>query len=319
MKPAMDEAIKKLVSAGMQAQTAGPHPDPDLLAAYAENSLAPHDRDNLLTHLAACADCRDVLYLAVPEVDTQEVLRPAYRPPRLAVRWATLAASVVIIGAVLLNNRELFHQNSSRVVQTYNQAPLGKVAELKEPLAEKPAEERTPAIQAAAKVLPPVKHMTAKPQASMQFDQTGQVRLSVPVAGATVSNEVASAQSRSADSTLLASEQAARATPTPEWSISPNGEVQHSIDSGRTWQAVPVAEGASFTAIAALGNDVWVGGHAGALYHSTDAGRSWAKIDPVSTDDITHIEFSDPLNGLLNTANGAIWITSDGGRSWHSK
>ena len=30
---------------------------------------------------------------------------------------------------------------------------------------------------ADAKVLPPVKHMTAKPKASMQFDQSGEVRL----------------------------------------------------------------------------------------------------------------------------------------------
>ena len=67
---------------------------------------------SLLTHLAACADCRDALYLAMPEVDTQPVLRPSYRSPRLAVRWATLAASVVILGAVLLTNREMFYQHS---------------------------------------------------------------------------------------------------------------------------------------------------------------------------------------------------------------
>src|SRR5439155_7238965 len=105
----MDTAMKKLVSARLQAQAAGRHPDPELLAAYAEHTLAPDDRHRLLTHLAVCADCRDALYLAIPEVDPQPVTRPSYKSPRLAVRWATLAASVVILGAFLLTNREMFY------------------------------------------------------------------------------------------------------------------------------------------------------------------------------------------------------------------
>ena len=43
--------MKKLVSACLQTQAAGPHPVPELLAAYAENSLSPQDRHTLLTHL----------------------------------------------------------------------------------------------------------------------------------------------------------------------------------------------------------------------------------------------------------------------------
>src|SRR3954468_13656396 len=127
----MDAALKKLVFARLRSHAAGPHPVPELLAAYAENSLSAHDRHNLLDHLAACADCRDALYLAMPEVDTQPVLRPSYQSPRLAVRWGTLAASVVIVGAVLLTNREIFYQHSPRI-QTYTDAPSQKVAELKE-------------------------------------------------------------------------------------------------------------------------------------------------------------------------------------------
>src|SRR3954465_14276359 len=114
----MDAAMKKLVSARLQAQAGGPHPAPELLAAYAANGLSSDDRHTLLDHLAACADCRDALYLALPEVDRQPVLRPSYKSPRLAVRWATVAASVVIVGAVLLTNREIFYQHSPRI-QTY--------------------------------------------------------------------------------------------------------------------------------------------------------------------------------------------------------
>src|SRR3954470_4526788 len=143
----MDAALKKLVSARLRSQAAGPHPDPELLAAYAENSLSAHDRHNLLDHLGACADCRDALYLAMPEVDTQPVLRPSYKSPRLAVRWATLAASVVILGAVLLTNRELFYQHSSSV-HPYTEAAPEKLAELKGPTADQSADTRPSAIQA---------------------------------------------------------------------------------------------------------------------------------------------------------------------------
>ncbi len=315
----MDAAMKKLVSARLQAQAAGAHPDPELLAAYAETSLSPHNRDSLLTHLAACADCRDALYLAMPEVDTQPVRRPTFRPPRLAVRWATLAASVVILGAVLLTSRGMFYQHSPSA-QTYTIAPLQKVAELKEPIAGQPvADTRAPAIHTEAKVRPPAKHMTAKPQASMQFDQSGQVHLSAPQAAASGANQAVAARVSSEAGAIAQTEQADKAASRLDWGLSPNGEVQRSRDSGKTWQVVPVAESSSFRAISAPGYDIWVGGNAGALYHSADSGQTWTKVSFVSTDDIIRIEFSDPQDGLLSTANGQVWSTSDGGRNWHSK
>jgi Photosynthesis system II assembly factor YCF48/Putative zinc-finger len=315
----MDAALKKLVSGRLQAQAAGPHPDPELLAAYSENSLSPLDRHNLLTHLAACADCRDALFLAMPEVDTQPVLRPSYKSPRLAVRWATLAASVIVVGAVLLADRGIFNQHA-RIEQRSADATSEKVAELKAPsMADQasPADDKVesaPAINRVAKVRPPLKHMTAKPQASMQFDQSGEVHFAS--AQADSGTDQVSAARVSSEEKAFAKDK--KATLPVNWSLSPNGDVQRSLDSGKTWQSLPVA-GSPFRAISSVGNDIWVGGSAGALYHSADSGQSWTKVDPVSTDDITHIEFTDLQNGLLNTANGQVWSTSDGGRTWHSK
>jgi hypothetical protein len=207
----------------------------------------------------------------------------------------------------------MFYQHSLRV-QPDTAASPPTIAELKQPTVDHSAETRAPAIPAAAKVNPPLKHMTAKPRASMQFDQSGEVHFASPQA---------SSGAKQAAGARLSSDEASFALDKKDvspvsWSLSPNGDVQRSIDSGRTWQSLPVA-GSPFRAINALGNDIWVGGNAGALYHSADAGQSWTKISPVSTDDVTHIEFSDAQNGLLNTANGEVWTTSDGGRSWHSK
>jgi hypothetical protein len=304
----MDAAIKKLVSGRLKAQSAGPHPDPELLAAFAENSLPRPDRESLLTHLTTCADCRDVLYLAMPEADSQQVFSPPSREPRLAIRWATLAASVVILGSVLLTNRGIFNQHA-RSPQPSAETQPQKIGELKAaPVADQIAKPKGPAIEAAVKVRPPVKHMTAKPQASMQFDQSGQVHFTAPQSASGANEAFAPrADSLEKDSSRI------------DWGLSASGDVQHSLDSGKTWQIVTVASGIPFRAISSIGNDVWLGGNAGSLYHSADSGQSWTKVEPVSTDDIIQINFSDPQNGLLNTATGEVWSTSDGGQSWRLK
>jgi hypothetical protein len=105
------------------------------------------------------------------------------------------------------------------------------------------------------------------------------------------------------------------------WTISSDGQLQHSIDSGQTWQPVAVDDKASFRALSANGPDVWVGGSAGLLYHSSDAGTNWTQVKPVSGDaalkaDIAAIEFTDLLHGKITTASGESWITEDGGQSW---
>jgi Photosynthesis system II assembly factor YCF48 len=111
--------------------------------------------------------------------------------------------------------------------------------------------------------------------------------------------------------------------PLPRWTISANGGLQRSYDSGKTWQNVDVnssptssadslalvagnvsADSKSdkdsdvksmkrmpansvtptiFRAVAANGADVWAGGSSGALYHSLDAGLHWTRVRPSSS------------------------------------
>jgi hypothetical protein len=111
---------------------------------------------------------------------------------------------------------------------------------------------------------------------------------------------------------------------TQRWTISADGALQRSFDSGKSWQTIPVANHAVFRALAANDSDIWVGGTAGALYHSSDAGQTWTQIKPVAegislTADILRVEFADARHGSLTTGNHEIWITSDGGASWQRK
>ena len=110
----------------------------------------------------------------------------------------------------------------------------------------------------------------------------------------------------------------------PRWTLSWDGVLQRSLDSGRTWQTVPVASHLILRALAANGLDIWVGGKAGALFHSSDAGQHWAQVLPITdgqpfVGDIVGVEFSDPLHGKLTSSNHEIWITSDAGQTWQKQ
>jgi len=346
------DAIKKLVSGHLKAQAAGTHPDPELLVAFAENSLSGREREGMLNHLSACTGCREVLYLSLPMPDSaqgQQVFSPSasFRTRRLALRWATLAASVVIVGSVLITNRGIFTQHQTSGAAEGTDTSKQTIAQLKTP-SEVDQIAEAPALKSRVKTRPLAKHMTAKPQANMQFDQSGQVHF----AAAPLANEVRQSASQPAKSaaahrsTTGANEAVAvrsskaigaavskASSPLPwssssisssSWSLSADGQIQRSFDSGKTWQIIPLAGGISFHAINSMGNDVWAGGNAGALYHSADAGRSWTRVEPVFEGeklqtDIAHIEFSDARNGLVSTADGEVWSTSDGGQSWRLK
>jgi hypothetical protein len=108
------------------------------------------------------------------------------------------------------------------------------------------------------------------------------------------------------------------------WTISSDGQLQHSVDSGKTWQPVTVADKATFRALSANGPDLWIGGPAGLLYHSSDAGGHWTQIKPVAdgaslTTDVATIEFTDRQHGKLTTSTGEIWITADAGQTWRKQ
>ena len=80
-----------------------PHPDANLLSAFVEKTLTESERTEVLTHLAQCGECRELVALTLPakvEVAQLEPL-PARRGwsawPTL--RWGVLAAA---LGAVAL-------------------------------------------------------------------------------------------------------------------------------------------------------------------------------------------------------------------------
>jgi len=105
------------------------HPDANLLAAFSEQALAGTEREQVLAHLAQCADCREIVALSAPEAappQTAYVPRGWFGMRPEFMRWAVVGASaVVVVAAVLLVRPELERAPVQSVQQARNEAPLG--------------------------------------------------------------------------------------------------------------------------------------------------------------------------------------------------
>src|SRR5262249_8424149 len=113
------EQVPKIVSQRLQAVSrTETHPDANLLAAFAEKSLLPKEQTQILEHLAACAECREVVAHAQPEEVLHRVAVAAAAPmPRgswlsgVTVRWVALAAWVWGCGSVVISRTQFARQS----------------------------------------------------------------------------------------------------------------------------------------------------------------------------------------------------------------
>jgi hypothetical protein len=116
--------LPKIVVSRMRHLDAGPHPDADILAAFGERRLQGQEREFVLRHLGGCAECREVVSLASPEVfeTTMVVGAESTRSFRMW-QWGAVAASFVVVAAAVWVARPEFRQpqqsvNLERSVET---------------------------------------------------------------------------------------------------------------------------------------------------------------------------------------------------------
>ncbi len=164
------------------------HPDPDLLTAYGEQAVNAPEREQLVLHLAACRDCRDVLALAAPEPMLAEM--PAAVPVMVTVprrwapvlRWGAVAAVVVITAGVVMLNRP--HPGVTLAPQQ------AKVAEV-QPAAKPPAPEVTLAGPQVASANVPTQAEGSAPAAGAAAGRASAARVQAAPAGESQARVVA--------------------------------------------------------------------------------------------------------------------------------
>ena len=94
------EQLPNIVRERLKAQAGGDHPDADLLTAFAEQALPEQERSRVLTHLSRCADCRDVVALAVPPATDPALIDTARPVPWFqwkVLRWGAAVAIHVLL------------------------------------------------------------------------------------------------------------------------------------------------------------------------------------------------------------------------------
>jgi hypothetical protein len=323
--------IPKIVSQRLAMAKLGDHPEPNLLCAFAERSLGQRERVQILEHLAQCTNCREIVSLAAvqPEIAVAVSAVPVSTGwlSWPVLRWGALVACVVVVGAVVTLRPK--HEappiaasiaGGKSAVETplpvQDSASGKEVASLQLPKSEANAAQRakeppTPIEMADAR--------TASPFAGMVPGRAKDA--SAELQGAQAEKAVGGAAARRS---TAVSNALIPANLVPRWTLSSDGTLQRSLDSGRSWQTIQVSIETVFRALAANGFDIWVGGSGGALFHSSDAGQQWTQVQPVAdsetlVDDIIGVEFTDPLHGKLTTSSEETWTTVDAGQSWQKQ
>lgn len=80
----------------------GAHPDPDALNAFVESALTEHERLECLAHLADCAQCREVVFLARKAAEMEAPVAVTAPPVSFWQRLLWPRAVVSIVAALLV-------------------------------------------------------------------------------------------------------------------------------------------------------------------------------------------------------------------------
>src|SRR5258707_969979 len=110
------------------------HPDADTLTAYMERLLPAVERHQVLEHISACSQCREVMALSLPEQPVAAVdgvavagLAGARRKRFFWTPAFGLAASVAAVAIVAVLMVELPHTSNGRLEQQKQQSPVAPV------------------------------------------------------------------------------------------------------------------------------------------------------------------------------------------------
>ncbi len=121
----MSSEFQNRLRQSLDQPSPGQHPSPDVLNAYIEHVLPTSEERQVRAHLSACAECREVVYLASSAVEEPAALAAAAAPaPR--VRWWTwavpLAAVLVVASTVFLVQKQNLGNIRSAAPQEIAQA-----------------------------------------------------------------------------------------------------------------------------------------------------------------------------------------------------
>ena len=159
----------------MQVPNPESHPDADLLTAFTEHSLTTRENDQVLSHLAGCASCREIVALA-----GSPLVEPVSEPARKRGLWemplfhwgAVAATTVVVVAAVSLGVREYRNETPQMAALHKEQAPVA-MEQPEDKVVAEPKAKAQPAndLEASTPAAAPAENAPLAPRRSLHVQQ----------------------------------------------------------------------------------------------------------------------------------------------------
>jgi hypothetical protein len=334
------EQLPKFVQRNLRSSVNSSHPDPNMLAAFAENALPASERNFLLQHLAQCFDCRELLSLSLPVL--QAAPRPVQSPARSwlawpVLRWAAAGACVVVVGAAVTLHFENHPTTRGAVSGTAQVAAPAVTAAAQQPKTE--VDSRTAVNEPRSR---PVGARRDSPTASVDKDSRLAKRAAEPVNSPAARQETlladaapqrdktaAMPESSKKESESKALDEASTgqlASPGADASsnevaeLVPGKAKQASQDTMGAKVAVGAAAPAVAAPVSALANfrqalaPRWTLSD-GSLQRSVDGGKTWT---PSAVGSSANLRALSALGSEIwvGGTNGALYHSSDSGDHW---
>ena len=310
--------------------------DVETLAAWADGTLSPSERNAAQHPAADCERCLTTLAaMAKTEPPSALAHQPAWRSFRWVVPLATASVALAVWIAVQQVGSPRAPEPEAAVVdqatpvsETAAQPSTRKdAAAAAAPLADAAAPASAPVIveqrskrraddPAMAKALDRVQVVPNEPRQEPKkeagvSETAGVTATSPPVLAPPARSTSAAARFSAAPHVFVSSPD-----PTVRWRLS-GPSVERSLDGGVTWQRQSTSTDAVLTGGSAPSRTVcWIVGHAGTVLLTTD-GEAWRRITfPDPKAHLSSVVATDGTHATVTTADGKTYVTADAGTTW---
>jgi hypothetical protein len=332
--------IPKIVRQRLASGKSEAHPDANLLTAFAEETLLRGERDSVLKHLSRCSECREVLFLAAPQVEIETEVVPARSSwmRSSVLRWGALAAcGVVVVAAVSLrqrsNNLATSHETPAEVgMKAEVPAASQKVA------VELQKDRATMDYKSRADVVKPDERVFNIPQRPAPKARAAQMAAAPPrpetgASGSLVGGAVAARDLRmfakpappaaavpapAADQVQVMAESAAVVTDKTEANL---GKAKQALQANLPAEnkvaklESPVAAASGVGSLFKKVTPRWTLSADGTLQRSLDGGKTWKTIPVAADATLTAVAAMDS-DIWVGGSHGSLYHSTDAGDHW---
>lgn len=288
--------------------------DAETLAAWSDGSLDASTVVALEDHASSCARCQALIAVMAKTVPAAEVSTPVETIRKTWFRWwlapVSAAAAAVVMWMIVPTNQ------SSVTVEPA--AREGTVAVAPQAAPEADLLAAAPGAQPATPTRIPEKANKSRistPEAAesrmASSDRQESVAAAAPAVPAPSAPPAPAAFRAFAPSVIAVPDSSRR------WRIVAS-RIERSDDSGTTWASVQALDDESLVGGSAPSQDAcWLIGRRGVVLLSTD-GRTFTHADLPTPIDVVSISATTASSATVTTADGRVFATTDGGRTWRN-